>query len=70
MNEEKISGELITKRDELTFRDADAYANSEGNIYVRFDDESGLLLTPIMAKRLNKLIDEAIRSSLSMVLSE
>lgn len=70
MEEENISGVLTTKRDELNFFEGDAYPNQEGNVCVRFDEESYMVLTPVMAKRLNKKIDEAIRSSLGMVLSE
>ena len=70
MEEDKISGVLFTKYDELNFFEADAYTNEEGNICVKFDDKSFVVLTPIMAKRLNKLLDEAIRSSLGMVLEE
>jgi len=68
--EEEIRGTLFTKYDELNFSDGDAYPNEEGNICVKFDDRSFVVLTPIMAKRLNRLLDEAIRSSLGMVLSE
>jgi hypothetical protein len=70
MDEEKISGVLYTKYDELSFSDADAYTNEEGNICIRLDEKSFAVLTPIMAKRLRKTLDEAIRSSLGMVLSE
>lgn len=70
MGEEKISGVLYTKHDELNFSNADAYPNEEGNICIRLDDISFAVLTPIMAKRLRKALDEAVRSSLGMVLSE
>lgn len=72
MNEENISGQIRTKRDELDFFKADAYPNTEGNVCIRFDEDedSFMVLTPIMAKRFSKLIDEAARSSLSMILSE
>ncbi|MFT5814787.1 MAG: hypothetical protein ACI9VT_002555 [Psychroserpens sp.] len=65
-----ISGVLTTKRDELDFTGGDAYSNKEGNICIRFDEDSYAVLTPVMAKRLNKLISEAVSSSLGMVLSE
>lgn len=70
MDEEKISGVLYTKYDELNFSNADAYPNEEGNICIRFDEKSFAVLTPIMAKRLRKALDEAVRSSLGMVLSQ
>ena len=70
LEEEKISGLLTTKCDELSFFDAGAYPNTEGNICVRLDEESYMVLTPVMAKRLNKQIEESVRSSLGMVLSE
>ena len=70
MEEAKISGVLFTKNDELNFSDADAYPNEEGNICIRLDEKSFAVLTPIMAKRLNKALDEAVRSSLGMVLGE
>ncbi len=68
--EEEISGVLFTKYDELNFSEGDAYPNQEGNICIKFDEKSFAVLTPVMAKRLNKSLDEAIRSSLGMVLSE
>ncbi len=70
MDQEKISGVLYTKYDELNFSNADAFPNEEGNICLSLDEKSFAVLTPIMAKRLRKALDEAIRSSLSMVLSE
>ncbi|MFT7158628.1 MAG: hypothetical protein ACI8Q1_003661 [Parvicella sp.] len=70
MDENNISGVLFTKHDELHFSNADAFANKEGNICVWLDDKSFAVLTPIMAKRLNKVLDEAVRSSLGMVLGE
>jgi len=70
MEEDKISGVLFTKYNELNFFGADAYPNEEGNICIRLDEESFAVLTPIMAKRLNTAIDEAVRSSLGMVLGE
>ena len=70
MGEEKISGVLYTKHDELNFSNADAYPNEEGNICIRLDEKSFAVITPIMAKRLRKVLDEAIRSSLGMVLGQ
>ena len=70
MDEENISGVLYTKHDELSFSYADAFPNEEGNICIWLDEKSFAVLTPIMAKRLRKTLDEAIRSSLGMVLSE
>ena len=70
MEEEKVSGVLFTKHDELNFFDADVFPNEEGNICIRMDEKSFTVLTPIMAKRLNKLLGEAVRSSLGMVLGE
>ena len=70
MDEEKISGALYTKYDELNFSNADAYPNEEGNISISLNKESFAVLTPIMAKRLRKTLDEAIRSSIGMALSE
>ena len=70
MNEDNISGVLFTKHDELQFSNADAFTNDEGNICVWLDEKSFAVLTPIMAKRLNKALDEAVRSSLGMVLGE
>lgn len=69
-NDEKVTATLTTKHDECFFSNIDAYPNTEGNICIRFDDKSHLVLTPLMAKRLNKLLGEAIRTSISMVLSE
>ena len=70
MEEFEIRGVLFTKHDELHFSGGDAYPNEEGNICIRLDEKSFAVLTPIMAKRLNKALDEAIRSSLGMVLGE
>lgn len=70
MDENKISGVLFTKHDELNFFNADAFPNEEGNICIWLNERSFAVLTPVMAKRLNKVLDEAIRSSLSMVLGE
>lgn len=70
MREENISGVLYTKHDELNFSNADAYPNQEGNICISLDENSYAILTPIMAKRLRKALDEALRSALSMVLGE
>ncbi len=70
MEEDKKRGVLFTKYDELNFFEADAYPNEEGNICIRLDEESFAVLTPIMAKRLNNALDEAVRSSLGMVLGE
>jgi hypothetical protein len=70
MDEEKISGVLYTKHDELSFSNADVYPNSEGNICIWLNEKSFVVLTPIMAKRLRNTLDEAIRSALGMVLSE
>jgi len=70
MDEEKISGTLFTKHDELNFSDADAYPNGEGNICLSLDEKNFAVLTPVMAKRLRKALDEAIRSSIGMVLGE
>lgn len=67
---EKISGVLFTKYDELNFSNADAYPNEEGNICISLDENSFAVFTPIMAKRLRKALDEAVRSSLGMVLGE
>jgi hypothetical protein len=68
MDNVDISGVLTTKRDELDFTDGDAYANKEGNICIRFDEDSYAILTPVMAKRLNKLISEAVSSSLALLI--
>jgi hypothetical protein len=65
-----ICGVLYTKHDELNFTNADAYSNDAGNICIRLDDESFAVMTPIMAKRLRKALDEAIRSAVGMVLGE
>ena len=70
MEEEKISGVLYTKYDELNFSNAEAYPNEEGNICIKLDEKRFAVLTPIMAKRLRKALDEAVRSSLGMVLGE
>jgi hypothetical protein len=70
MEEENISGVLTTERDELNFFEADVYPNQEGNICIRFDEKSYAVLSPMMAKKLNKLIDESVRSSLGMLLSQ
>ncbi len=70
MDEEKISGVLFTKHDELNFSHADAYPNEEGNICIRLDEKTFAVLTPIMAKRLSKALDGSIRSSIGMVLGE
>jgi len=70
MEEEKISGVLYTKHEELYFSNADAYPNEEGNICISLDENSFAVLTPIMAKRLRKALDEAVRSSLGMMLGE
>mgnify|MGYP003457824089 CR=1 FL=1 len=70
IDEPKICGEVFTKRDEFNFFAADVYPNQEGNICIRLDDESHIILSPIMAKRLRSKIDEAIRDSLGMVLAE
>lgn len=70
MEEDEVRGVLYTIHDELNFSDGDAYPNEEGNICLKFDDKSFVVLTPLMAKRLNRLLDEAIRSSLGMTLSE
>jgi hypothetical protein len=69
-NDEKIIGTLTTRQDEYFFSDIDAYPNKEGNICVKFDDQSHFVLTPLMATRLNKSLGDAIRSSIGMVLSE
>ena len=70
MEEENISGVLYTKHDELSFSNADAYPNQEGNICISLDEKNYAILTPIMAKRLRKALDEAVRSALGMVLGE
>lgn len=70
MKEENISGQITTSRDEVSFFEVDAYPNDEGNVCISFDENSYMILTPIMAKRFSKLIDEAARSTLSMIMSE
>jgi len=70
MEDENIQGTLLTEYDELNFSNGDAYANPEGNICIKFDDKNFTIFTPVMAKRLNKLIDEAVRESLGMVLGQ
>jgi hypothetical protein len=70
METERIYGVLYTKYNELNFSDADVYPNEEGNICIKFDEKSFVVLTPIMAKRLRKILDEAVRSSLGMILGE
>ncbi len=52
MQEENISGVLYTKYDEVNFSCADVYPNEEGNICIKIDKDSWIVLTPIMAKRL------------------
>jgi len=66
----KICGEVTTRRDDFSFFDADVYPDQEGNICIRLDDDSYIILSPIMAKRFKNKIDEAIRESLAMVLSQ
>lgn len=67
MEEDKISGVLTTKHDELNFSNADAFPNEEGNICIWLDEKSFAVLTPLMAKRLNKVINEAVMSSLDLL---
>lgn len=70
MEEENISGVLYTKHDEPNFSNADAYPNKEGNICISLEENSYVILTPIMAKRLRRALDEAVRSALSTVLGK
>ena len=70
MSEDLFSGTLTTKRDELNFFEVDVFPNSEGNVCIYFEEGNYLALTPLMAKKLNKSLDEAIRASLAMVLSQ
>lgn len=70
MDEEKISGVLYTKYDEQSFFGADVFQNEEGNICIWLDEKSFVVLTTVMAKRLRKTLDEAIRTSLARMLGE
>ena len=70
MYEETFSGKLITKHDTCEFLSADAYPDHEGNVLVKFDDNSYLTLTPVMAKKLVNSLNEAIESAIEMILSE
>lgn len=70
MEEGKISGILYTKYEERNFFGADVFQNEEGNICIWLDEESFVVLTTIMAKRLRKTLDEAIRASLASMLGE
>lgn len=69
-NDEKFTGTLFTKHDELNFFNAETFANKEGNICISFDGQSYCVLTPLMAKRLNFMLGEAIRTSIGMIMSQ
>ena len=70
MQEENISGVLYTKYDEVNFSCADVYPNEEGNVCIKIDKDSWIVLTPMLAKRLKGCLSQSINSSLGMILGE
>lgn len=68
--DDQIHLELWTKHSHDTFLKADAFVNESGNVCLYLDEKNFAEMSPLMAKRLSKRLEEASRDALTKLISE